>query len=75
MSKLLKPDEIRFKRRDHFTSLSRNLEHMFVNGKHVDVTLKVEGRLIKAHRLILCASSPFFEVIFANFHVLFNTIY
>jgi len=38
------------------------MRHLLDEGKFVDVEMTVEGELIKAHRLVLCASSQVFEV-------------
>jgi len=38
------------------------MRHLLTEGKFVDVEITVEGDLIKAHRLVLCASSQVFEV-------------
>ena len=38
------------------------MTHLLDEGKFVNVEMTVEGELIKAHRLVLCASSQVFEV-------------
>ena len=48
--------------KNHSTSLVSKMRHLLDEGKFVDVEMTVEGELIKAHRLVLCASSQVFEV-------------
>lgn len=44
--------------------LSNDMKKLFINAKHTDVTLKVGGRNIKAHKAILSARSQKFREIF-----------
>ena len=48
--------------KNHSTTLVSKMCHFLDEGKFVDVEMTVEGELIKAHRLVLCASSQVFEV-------------
>lgn len=41
-------------------------EYLYQNEKFVDCTLACDGTLIKAHKMVLSASSPYFEKIFAD---------
>ncbi len=51
-----------FKRGNHPTFLSENKYQQYLDlEKDLDVTLVVEGEKINAHRLLLCASSQYFE--------------
>lgn len=47
---------------NHPTTLISKMRHLLDEGKFIDVEMNVEGELIKAHRLVLCASSQVFEV-------------
>ena len=55
-------DHFRLKWENHSTVLIEKMRHLLNDGKFVDVEMTVEGELIKAHRLVLCASSQVFEV-------------
>ena len=46
----------------HHGSLVSVLQYLMEKERFVDVTLAAEGRCIKLHGLVLCASSPYFEV-------------
>lgn len=41
-------------------------DYLYQNEKFVDCTLACDGVLIKAHKMVLSASSPYFEKIFAE---------
>ena len=47
---------------DHSSQLVSKLNSLLSNHCMLDVTLAAEGRLIKAHKVILAASSKYFEV-------------
>lgn len=50
---------------NHITFLASMFCDLLERGNFLDVTLEaVGGHLVKAHRLILCAASPYFEVTF-----------
>lgn len=44
-------------------SLISTLEHLRAQNYFTDVTISCEGQSIKAHKVILCASSPYFKEI------------
>ncbi|KAG8183725.1 hypothetical protein JTE90_002790 [Oedothorax gibbosus] len=46
--------------------LTTDLRSMFVDQKFCDVSFRVGGRTLGAHRLILCARSPVFSAMFDN---------
>ena len=46
----------------HCSSLLSFLGSYLASDKLVDVTLAAEGKVIHVHRLVLLASSPYFEV-------------
>lgn len=46
--------------------LTTDLRSMFVDQKFCDVSFRVEGKTLGAHRLILCARSPVFSAMFDN---------
>ena len=47
---------------DHSSQLVSKLNTLLSSHTMLDVTLAAEGRLIKAHKVILAASSKYFEV-------------
>ena len=47
---------------NHHDALASLLCSQFESKKLVDVTIAAEGMCIQVHRLVLCASSPYFEV-------------
>ncbi len=51
-----------FKWETHLSFLASKYQQLLDRGKHLAVTLVVEGEAIKGHRLVLCASSRYFEV-------------
>jgi len=53
---------ISFKWETHLSFLAVKYTKLLDRGKHLDITLIVEGEAIKVHRLALCASSLYFEV-------------
>ena len=50
----------------HFSSLLSVFDSYLTNEKFVDVTLACEGKAIHVHRLVLLASSSYFEVMQYN---------
>ncbi|GLG98156.1 Zinc finger protein squeeze [Gryllus bimaculatus] len=51
--------------KDHSSELATVYSSLLENNYLVDCTLSAEGQSIKAHRLVLCACSPYFNY---NFH-------
>ena len=47
---------------DHPRGLVSRLSSLLSSGSLLDITLAAEGRLIRAHKVILAASSKYFEV-------------
>ncbi|XP_022244959.1 protein tramtrack, beta isoform-like isoform X1 [Limulus polyphemus] len=50
----------------HQSNLLSVFEQLLTNEALVDVTLACEGHSLKAHKLVLSASSPFFQSLFVN---------
>ena len=53
---------ISFKWETHLSFLPSKYQQLLDRGKHLDVTLVVKGEAMKVYRLVLCASSRYFEV-------------
>ncbi|XP_049795078.1 zinc finger and BTB domain-containing protein 37-like [Schistocerca nitens] len=51
---------------DHQTTLLSVFSSLLGNGNLVDCTVSAEGQYFKAHRVILSACSPYFELIFSQ---------
>lgn len=49
---------------NYHSNLSAVFDQLYQNESFVDVTLVSEGRSIKAHKMVLAASSPYFQTIF-----------
>lgn len=49
---------------NYHSNLSTVCDQLYQNESFVDVTLVSEGRPIKAHKMVLAASSPYFQTIF-----------
>lgn len=64
MARLDGPDILHFKWANQRNVYASKFHHLFEQEKWVDVTLlSADGKFLKAHRLILSASSQYFEVI------------
>lgn len=50
----------------HHSNLQTMFSQLLDRGCFTDVTLACEGQLIKAHRVVLCACSTFFDSILTN---------
>ncbi|KAM3717719.1 BTB/POZ domain-containing protein [Dirofilaria immitis] len=50
----------------HTNYLAEHIGNLYITGECSDITLKVEGRLIPAHRIILAARSQYFRALFYN---------
>lgn len=48
---------------NHHNTLVSVLQSLYHSGSFVDVTLASEGKSIQVHRLVLCACSPYFQVV------------
>ena len=48
--------------KNHHNALVTYLNNLLQRESFVDVILAAEGQFIKVHRLVLCASSQYFEV-------------
>jgi len=51
-----------FKWETHLSFLASKYQQLLDRGKHLGVIFVVEGDAIKVQRLVLCASSKYFEV-------------
>lgn len=49
------------KQNNHHEIMLKTLHHLFTKEALMDITLSCEGKTLKAHKLILSASSPLFE--------------
>lgn len=47
---------------NHQTTLIQNFDTLLESGTLVDCTLAAEGKYLKAHKVVLSACSPYFEV-------------
>ena len=47
---------------DHSTELVARLSRLLSTHSMLDITLAAEGRFLKAHKVVLAASSKYFEV-------------
>lgn len=54
---------------DHLQNLSGLFQELYDNKKLVDVTLYCSGGILKAHRIVLSACSPYFSKIFQEIEV------
>ncbi|EJW86771.1 hypothetical protein WUBG_02318 [Wuchereria bancrofti] len=50
----------------HINYLAEHIGNLYVTGECSDVTLKVEGRLVPAHKVILAARSQYFRALLYN---------
>jgi Cys2His2 zinc finger developmental/cell cycle regulator len=51
---------------NHQATIVSILEQQFRNEAFVDVTLAVEGLALRAHKMVLCACSPYFSALLSN---------
>ena len=51
---------------NHQSALVSVFDHLLQSEAFVDVTLAVEGLLLRAHKLVLSACSPYFQSVFAS---------
>ena len=68
MARFGEPDYLHFKWESQQNVYASKFHYLFEQEKFVDVTLSADGQFLKAHRIILCASSQYFEVIH-TFHL------
>lgn len=47
---------------NHQSTLIQNFDTLLESGTLVDCTLAAEGKYLKAHKVVLSACSPYFEV-------------
>lgn len=47
---------------NHQSTLISVFDNLLENGTLVDCTLAAEGKFLKAHKVVLCACSPYFAV-------------
>lgn len=63
---------------NHQSTLISVFDTLLENGTLVDCTLAAEGKFLKAHKVVLCACSPYFAVIILQFYyklILSQTIF
>lgn len=65
-------EELCLKWNNHYSILVSVLDTLLEQELMVDVTLAAEGRLLRVHRLVLCACSQYFQVIVLNEEVMLN---
>lgn len=51
---------------NHQSNLLSVFDQLLHDESFVDVTLAVEGKLLKAHKMVLSACSPYFQTLFVN---------
>ena len=56
---------------NHQTTIINVMDTLLEEESLVDVTLSAEGQLIRAHRIILSACSPYFRVSYIYINFLF----
>ena len=59
---------------DHPRDLVTRLSALLASHSMLDITLAAEGRFIKAHKVILAASSKYFEVNISFFIINFTVL-
>lgn len=57
---------------NHQSNLLSVFDQLLHDEAFVDVTLAVDGRFLKAHKMVLSACSPYFQVIFINLFLSFS---
>lgn len=53
---------------NHHSKLSSRISELLSTNNLVDCTLAAEGKFLKAHRVILSVSSPYFAVSYEYFY-------
>lgn len=53
---------------NHLANLSGLFEGLYKSGSLTDTTLACQGGMLRAHRLVLAACSPYFERVFKEHH-------
>lgn len=56
---------------NHQSTLISVFDTLLENGTLVDCTLAAEGKFLKAHKVVLCACSPYFAVSYRINHLIF----
>lgn len=51
---------------NHTANFVNVFQEQFANQTLVDVTLSCQGQFLKAHKMVLSACSPYFQVCFSN---------
>jgi len=60
------PQQFCLRWNNHQSALVSVFDHLLQSEAFVDVTLAVEGLLLRAHKLVLSACSPYFQAMFAS---------
>lgn len=55
---------------NHQSNLLSVFDQLLHDESFVDVTIAVEGQLLRAHKMVLSACSPYFQVRTRRFHFL-----
>ncbi|XP_037940937.1 protein tramtrack, beta isoform-like [Teleopsis dalmanni] len=61
------PQQYCLRWRYHHSNLQTMFSQLLDRGCFCDVTLACEGQLIRAHRVVLCACSTFFDTVLSNY--------
>lgn len=62
---------------NHQSNLLSNFDQLLHDESFTDVTLAVEGELLKAHKIVLSACSPYFQVTMLriyNMRIIYNSL-
>ena len=68
-------EELCLKWNNHYSILVSVLDSLLEQELMVDVTLAAEGRLLRVHRLVLCACSQYFQVDYSQSRIPDQTSY
>lgn len=60
---------------NHQSTLIQNFDTLLESGTLVDCTLAAEGKYLKAHKVVLSACSPYFEVSESCEYFTFNIVF
>lgn len=59
-------DSFKYTSSEHSDRLVSQLRHLLERNCFTDITLAVGKNQIQAHRIVLCAASPYFEAMFMS---------
>ena len=69
LAETLAPPSIRYEACGHSIALVAQLNNLRANKDLFDVTLRVDGSQFQAHKVVLCASSPYFRAMFTSAYI------